>query len=125
MTAFLTLIACAGPAVAAIFASHALWLGVARAADPVWASASVALVWLLVASAAAAVMLIQRRQARARSASAGQPSPATASVAILERAVQTRPLQTTAALLAVGAAIGRKPEIAMKLAREVAAASGR
>lgn len=126
MTAFLTLIACAGPAVAAVFASHALWLGVARAAGPVWAGAVLAVAWLLIASMAAGAILIRRRQAeKAHEARKAQASPVSAPVALLERAVQTRPLQTTAALLAVGAAIGRKPETAMKLAREVAAASAR
>ena len=123
MTAFLTLIACAGPAVAAIFASHALWLGVDRLGGPVWASAAVACVWMVAASIAAGAILIRRR--KAAEARARQTTPAAAPMAVLERAVQTRPLQTTAALLAVGAAIGRKPETALKLAREVAAATGR
>jgi hypothetical protein len=123
MTAFLTLIACAGPAVAAVFASHALWLGVARAAGPVWASAVVALAWLLAASIAAAIVLLRRRTRQAASARKSEPSSAAAPIAVLERAVQTRPLQTTAAMLAVGAAVGRNPDAALKLAREVAAAA--
>jgi len=124
MTVFLTFIACAGPIAAAAFASHALWLGVARSAGPVWAGAVLALTWLLIGSVAASVMLLQRRKARQAQA-ARQPNPgvASTSVAVLERAVKTRPLQTTAALLAVGAAVGRNPEGALKLARQVAAAA--
>ncbi len=121
MRIFLILVACAGPLVAIIFATHAGWSALARAYDAPVASGVIAAVYLGVGSiAAAASLLLRAGAARAgdkappesRSRQAGSP------LATLELAMRKAPYQTTAILVGLGVLIGKKPEIAAEAVRK-------
>ncbi|MFW5661887.1 MAG: hypothetical protein ACOC05_10940 [Oceanicaulis sp.] len=143
MRIFLIVVAALGPAVALVFASHALWYALADAYSPAWGSGGLALAWLLAGSIAAIVALVlqarRRRKAAAAAvaAAAATGSPATGGIAAmlpggmgaaapkairtLELAMARKPLQTTALLVGFGAVLGRKPGMMIKLARLAAA----
>lgn len=128
-----------GPAVALVFASHALWYGLADAYGVAWGSGGLALAWLLLGSIAAITALVLRARARRRkaaaaaAAAAASGAPAAGGIAAmlpsslaknapmaiqtLELAMAKKPLQTTALLVGLGAAVGRKPAMVVKLAR--------
>jgi len=116
----LILIACAGPLVAIIFATHAGWSALERAYDVPTASGAIAAIYLGAGTIAAGAALLMRAgakraepnvQARTKTGAAASP------LATLELAMRKAPYQTTALLVGLGVLIGKKPEIAAEAVR--------
>jgi len=106
----LLIIAAAGPLVAIIFGTHALWIWLAATYSVAIASAAIAVIYLLLASAAAAGFLIMPEKKKEE-----PPAPVAGLIALLEDSIERRPIETTGAMLAVGVLLGRKPDLLMKI----------
>lgn len=120
MRVFLILVACAGPLVAIIFATHAGWSALERAYDAPIASGVIAAVYLGVGSVAAGASLLMRsgaKRAKTQAETINTGGSASSPLATLELAMRKAPYQTTALLVGLGVLIGKKPEIAAEAVR--------
>lgn len=114
MRVFLIIIAALGPIVAIIFGTHALWMWLAVTWSVTLASAIVAGIYLIVSSIAAIAFLSIQEQKKEE-----PPAPIAGLIALLEDAMQRKPIETTGAMLAIGVLLGRKPELLMKVVQKV------
>lgn len=114
MRVFLLVIACAGPLVAVIFGTHALWMWLAVTWSVTIASAVVAGAYLILASLAAIAFLSIQEQKKDE-----PPAPIAGLIALLEESMQKKPIETTGAMLAVGVLLGRRPDLLMKALSKV------
>lgn len=114
MRALLLIIAGAGPLVAIIFGTHALWIWMAATWSVAIASAGVAALYLLIASLAAiSFLLIQEKKKEE------PPAPIAGLIALLEESMQRKPVETTGAMVAIGVLLGRRPDLLMKAIQKV------
>lgn len=111
MNALLIPIALIGPIIGAIFATHAGWSWASVQYSPWVASALIGAIYACLGSIAAAVLLWKaNRKEPPATSSANTASP----LALVELAMQRKPLQTTATLMGFGALLARKPKLAME-----------
>ncbi len=102
MRTYCLVMAAAGATLAAGFAAHALWIGVAQPFGPALASAAVAGFLVLVSAALGLGLHLDGREVSEAPRSSSLP-------AMVETAMRRRPAPTAAALVALGAVIAKNP----------------
>ena len=114
MRILLLIIAAAGPLVAIIFGTHALWIWLAANYSIAAASGGIALLYLLLASAAAIAFLAIQEKKKEE-----PPAPVAGLIKLLEDSMERKPIETTGAMLAIGVLLGRRPDLLMKVLQKV------
>tara|TARA_E500000318_G_scaffold91577_1_gene89853 strand:- start:293 stop:655 length:363 start_codon:yes stop_codon:yes gene_type:complete len=113
-------IALIGPVLGAVFATHAGWSWASTQYSPWVASALVGAFYACLGSIAAATLLWK---AKASKPPAQTPTSSASPLALVETAMKRKPLQTTAALMGLGALLARKPKLALSALSKFAASS--
>lgn len=114
MRVLLLIIAAAGPLVAIIFGTHALWVWLALTYSVAIASAGIAVLYLILASIAAIIFLAIQEKKKDE-----PPAPIAGLIALLEESMQRKPIETTGAMVAIGVLLGRRPDLLMKAIQKV------
>ena len=123
MNVLLIAIALIGPVIGAIFATHAGWSWASSQYSPWVASALVGAIYASLGSIAAATLLWKAKAKSPPDQTASSSSSSTSLLVLVETAMKRKPLQTTAALMGLGALLARKPKLAMSALSKFAASS--
>lgn len=114
MQVLLLIIAGAGPLVAIVFGTHALWIWMAATWSVAIASAGVAALYLLLASLSAILFMLIQEQKKDE-----PPAPMAGLLGLLEESMQRKPIETTGAMVAIGVLLGRRPDLLVKVLQKV------
>ncbi|MEN0652210.1 MULTISPECIES: hypothetical protein [Hyphobacterium] len=112
MRGLLFVIALAGPIVAIIFGTHALWTWLEANWGASFASMIVAIAFLLIASVSAVIALILDKS-EPPVAEEPESSQSGGLLAIAEAAITRRPFESISVMVGLGALLARHPGLAM------------